>query len=106
MEYLFLVAIILWTMAFLMKAGILRILILRYEWFQKRIRKKPFTVDEDGLSNYYFYLFILSGLLVLIYQVVSKNDQLETLGTILFIIVIISNVIYLISTKRYLIFND
>ena len=65
-------------MALLMKAGKLHFLILRYEFFQKRIRKQPFVVDEKRLTNYYFYLFIVSGFLVMIYQLTKNSDLLSS----------------------------
>ena len=106
MDYLLLVPIILWIMALLMRAGKLHILILRYEWFHKMIRNRSFTIDEDGLTKAYFFVFIFSGVLVLVYWFLSINEFLGSWSTLVFFAIIIGQILYLNITSRFLIIDE
>jgi len=59
------------VLGILMKVGWLNFLISRYEGFQKAFRKKEFTVDKEGVSNFYSILFFVTGIPLLIGAIIG-----------------------------------
>jgi hypothetical protein len=69
--YMLIVSITLFVLGFLMMLGMLDIIINRYEGFHRAIRKKEFSVDRKGLSNYYAILFFILGIPLLIGAIIG-----------------------------------
>jgi hypothetical protein len=69
--------------------GWLEFLIDRYEWFQRVIRKKEFSVDRERLSDYYAILFFVLGIPLLIGAIIGfiNPDLYETFSIWLFVAV-------------------
>ena len=69
--YPLIVGLILCVLGILMKARKIDFILMRYEGFQKAIRKKKIEVDRDRLSKFYFSLFILLGSILLIAAIIQ-----------------------------------
>lgn len=106
MEYLMLAGIVLLIMALFMRFRKLHVLILRYEFFQNVFRKRSFTVDEEGLAQYYTYLFIFAGISLIVYRLIRTNELLAFWGSVVYIVIIVSIVLHLNLTTRFLIFDE
>ena len=87
--YSIIISIVLFVLGFLMIFGLLDFLIDRYEVFHKIIRKKEFSVDREGLTNFYSILFFVSGIPLLIGGIIGFiNPELyETFSIWLFVAV-------------------
>ena len=70
-EYILIVGIVLCALGVLTKVGWLNFLISRYEWFQKVIRKKEFSLDKEGVTNFYIILFFVIGVHLLILGIIG-----------------------------------
>jgi len=101
-EYI-LVTIILWIMSFLIRAGKLHFLILRYEAFQKAIRNRSFTINEEELTKFYSYVFLTGGLLTLLYP--FTIDILSPWSPILLFGFAFTSILYLNMNEKFLIFE-
>ena len=105
-EYLLIIGIVLCALGVLMKVGWLNFLIARYEWFQKAIRKKKFSVDKEGVAKFYSILFFVIGVPLLILGitgVIVPVDKKITFWIIIALLAIgIPGIIYLNASKRFL----
>jgi len=105
-QYILIVGIALCALGVLMKIGWLNFLIARYEWFQKAIRKKEFSVNKEKVANFYSILFIVIGVPLLISGIIGliiPNDKKIAFWIIVTLIATgISGIIYLNASKRFL----
>jgi len=90
-----------------MTFGQLRFIIDRYEVFHKAIRKKEFSVDRKGLSDFYSILFFILGTPLLIGAIIGLiNSELDDTSFIwLFVAVAVVGVIgilYCNVSKRFI----
>ncbi len=93
--YSIIISIVLFILGFLMTFGQLNFLIDRYEVFHKAIKKKEFSVDREGLSNFYAILFFVLGIPLLIGAIIGFiNPELyETFSVWLFVAVAVVGII-------------
>jgi membrane protein required for beta-lactamase induction len=106
-NYVLYVGIIMCVLAILMKLNVLNFVIARFEAFHKAIRKKPFSVDKKGLSNYYFILFLFVGVMFLIVALVQYIEpaNIDTISLVLYILVIViglSGMLYMNISNRFI----
>jgi len=102
-----LVGIILGIVAVLFRVGILKIIVKRYEWFQKVIRRKEITVDEKAVTLFYSNLCFVGGSILLIgivlQLIASDNSTLISWWTWIVCIGIgIVGILYLNINKRFI----
>ncbi|MGQ4872463.1 MAG: hypothetical protein ACP6IY_00155 [Promethearchaeia archaeon] len=95
-----LVGIILVIIATFFKVGALNIIIKRYVWFQKAIRRRDIVVDEYAVSKFYSNLcFIVTCILfigIILQLITSNNSALISWGTwIVCIIIGVSAILYM-----------
>ncbi len=93
--YSIIISIVLFILGFLMIFGQLNFLIDRYEVFHKAIRKKEFSVDREGLSNFYSILFFISGIPLLVGAIIGfiNSDLYKTFAVWLFVAVAVVGII-------------
>ncbi|MCY3413947.1 MAG: hypothetical protein INQ03_20055 [Candidatus Heimdallarchaeota archaeon] len=101
----FVITVILWVMAWLMRMRKLDILIARYESFQKIFRKDSFIIDNDGIISYYTAIFFAGGFLPLSYLLIDSSSVFLWITMFLFGMLIVG-LLYLQITTRYLIFQN
>jgi len=107
--YTLIIGIVFCVLGVFMKLGWLNILISRYEWFHKAIRKKEITVNKKGVTNFYTILFFVLGVFLLILGIVgftSPNLILDEISLWIWVGVIVIGVIailYLNISRRFII---
>ena len=92
---------------FLMLFGLLDFLINRYEAFHRAVRKKEFSVDREGLSNFYSILFFVVGIPLLIGAIIGFTNpaHYEGFSIWLFVAVVaigIVGILYANISKRFI----
>jgi hypothetical protein len=95
-----LVGIVLFIVAALFRVGALNILVKRWVWFQKAIRRRDIVADEKAVSTFYSNLcFIVACILligIILQLITSDNSALISWWTWIVCIVIgISGILYL-----------
>ncbi|MHA1521736.1 MAG: DUF3784 domain-containing protein [Promethearchaeota archaeon] len=103
--------IILCVLGILMRAKKLNFLLLRYEGFQKVIRRRMVKVDKESLTRFYFIGLILIGGLLMITGMIQllKPKGYEIITTWMWISVLaigISGMLYCNITSRFLVDED
>lgn len=109
--YALIAAIVLFGLGFLMLLGFLNFILLRYEFFQRAVRKKDFSVDKDGLSKFYSILFFATGTPLLIGAIIGFiNPEMFDLFSIwLFVAVAaigIIGILYCNISNRFIVFPE
>ncbi|MHA1258525.1 MAG: hypothetical protein ACTSSG_00785 [Candidatus Heimdallarchaeaceae archaeon] len=110
--YIFLiVGIVLCTLGILMIFGQPSILLARYEWFHKLIRKKMKSADRKLLSKWYSILFFVAGIPLTIGAIVGLilPDTFELFYLWLLLatgIVGLSIGIYFNISKRFIVYEE
>ena len=105
--YTLIVGIVLCVLGILMKVGWLNFLISRYEGFQKAFRKKKFSVDKEGVSNFYSILFFVIGSPLLIVAIIGfiipdSFKLMEFWIYVALVVIGISGILYLNLSNRFI----
>lgn len=84
-----------------------KFLIARYESFQKFIRRKEISVDEEGLSKFYSILFFVTGIPLLIGAIIGFINAEMFKGFSLWLVIAIVTIgvigiLYCNVSKRFL----
>ena len=93
-------------MGFLIVISRFNIVLDRYEWFQRKIRKKKIRANRKKLSMFYSILYFSTGIPVIITAIIGfiypdVYEQFSTWLWVVLIIVAIGGITYCNVTKRF-----